>query len=155
MSGDKTPGEFMVAIFALVGELLVQPCGQMVSAATLRLRQTMRCLLQFVRVGNLLARREREEGMKAGINAYGAISRVRNTVRLGVDTQTQIPPRSTLDETPTLEASRGKGLRVETDRAKAGNMDARVLRWLEGIRKGMLVSRLRRPLSFGFFANFL
>jgi hypothetical protein len=40
MSGDKTPGEFMVAIFALVGEPLVQPCGQMVSAATLRLRQT-------------------------------------------------------------------------------------------------------------------
>jgi hypothetical protein len=61
MSSDKTPGEFMIAVFPLIREPLLQPSWQLASVPTLRLRQTLRGLLEFLRMGNRLACGEGEQ----------------------------------------------------------------------------------------------
>ena len=74
----------MVAIFALIGEPLLQACRQVLSGSTLGLRETLSRVREFVRMGNLLAGRERQEGRKPGQclsarcanerNAFGGVS---------------------------------------------------------------------------------
>ena len=59
----------MVAVFALVGETLLQPSSQLLPLATLRLRKTLRGLAQFVGVCNLLATGQRQE-MTESLDQY-------------------------------------------------------------------------------------
>ena len=91
MAGDKTPGELMVAVFALIGESLVQSRRQMPPGATLGLCETMSGCVEFVWMRNLLASRECQEMHKARINPYSACYNRRNTVRLCVDEHAKIP----------------------------------------------------------------
>jgi hypothetical protein len=107
MACDKTPGELMVAIFALIGESLLQARRQMSSGATLGLCETMSRCAEFVWMRNLLAGRERQEMQKAGINTYRSCAIHRNTLRLCINAQAQIPARGTLDNTATLPAVQG------------------------------------------------
>jgi hypothetical protein len=87
MVSDKTPGKFLVAICALIGESLLQPSGQLLALPALRLRETLRGLPEFVRMGNLLAGGQREEMQKAWSNANFPYAQRRNTVRVCVDAQ--------------------------------------------------------------------
>lgn len=135
MACDKTPGELMVAIFALIGESLVQARSQMPPGATLGLCETMSRFAEFMWMRNLLAGRERQEMQKAGINAYRACANRRNAVRLCVDAQAQIPARGTLDETTPLQPSSREGLLVEAHRTDTWHMNAGPGRGFECIRK--------------------
>ena len=136
MIGDKTPGEFMVTVFALIGEPLLQPSGQLLPLPTLRLREALRGLTQFVRVCNLFASRERQQMQKAWINTNFPCSQRRNTVRMCVNAQAQIPAGSTLDDTTAFELSQRHVLLVKAYRPDAWHMDTCSRRWFERIREG-------------------
>jgi len=82
---DKAPREFVVAIFALVGEPFLQSRRELLSPPTLRLPKAVSRLPQFVGMINVLASREGQERMEARVNAYRGIARVGNSLRLGVD----------------------------------------------------------------------
>ena len=69
-----------VAVLALVDEPLLQASGQRLSAATLRLRQAMSGLPQFVRMRNLFTRGERQQMREARINADLPIRHRRNVL---------------------------------------------------------------------------
>ena len=140
----------MVAIFALIGETLLQPSRHPFSASTLGLCQSLCGLSEFVWMGNFLACRERQEMQKAGINAYRSCPNHRNTVRLCVDAQAQIPARGMLDDTATLEPSRRQSLRVEADRADAWHMDTCSSRRFERIRKRDTAEPIARAFELGF-----
>src|SRR5262245_34968505 len=94
----QTAREFMIAVFALVGETFVQSGSQPLPSPTLRLRQPLCCLAQFVGMGNLLATGQCEQVMKAWINAYGPSTDRRNGLGWCVDVQAQIPAGSSLDD---------------------------------------------------------
>ena len=156
MVRDKTPGELMVTVLALIGKPLLQPSGQLLALPTLRLREALRGLPQFVRMWNLLASGQREQRQKAWINTNVPCPQRRNTVRLCVDAQAQIPARSPLDDTTALELAGRDVLLVKAHRPDTWHMDTCSRTGaLNASGKGMLVSRLRRPLSLGFFASFL
>jgi hypothetical protein len=70
MIRHKPPGEFMVAIFALISETFLQPGSQASTRATLGLCQTPRGLPEFLGVRDLFARRERQECLKPRVHAY-------------------------------------------------------------------------------------
>ena len=103
----------MVAVFALIGQPLLQPSGQVLPLTTLRLRETLRGVTQFVRVGNFFASRKRQEVQKTWVNTNFRCVQRWNAVRLCVDAQTQIPARGALDDTATLQPSSGDVLLVE------------------------------------------
>lgn len=145
----------MVAILPLMGQTLLQPSGQPLPTSTLRLRQTMRGLPQFVWMWNLLAGRERQEMQKAGINTNVPCSQRRNIVRLCVDAQAQIPARGTLDDTATLQPSSRDVLLVEAHRADAWHMDACSRRWFECIREGNATESIALPFELGLLRQFL
>ncbi len=126
----------MVTILALVGQALVQPGAQMCPSTTLRLRKPVCGVVEFMRVSNLLARRESEEALKAWINAYLAISRMRNGLRRCVNEQAEIPARGPLDDPATFEPSCREVLGMEPDIAEACNVDTCLVWRLERIREG-------------------
>ena len=132
--GDQAAREFVVTVLALVGETFVEPGRQMFSATALCLRKSMCGLAEFMRVRHLCARGEREESLKAWINAYVAISGMRNGLGWCVDEQTEIPARRPLDDPATFETSCRKVLGMEPDMADAWNVDACLVWRLERIR---------------------
>ena len=136
----------MVAILALIGQTLLQPSGQPLSTSTLCLRQPMRGLPQFVWMRNFLACRERQKSMEARVNAYAFCANRRNTVRLCVDAQAQIPARSTLDDTTALELAQREVLLVKAHRPDTWDVDAYSRRGFERIRKG----NAAEPIAFAF-----
>ena len=152
---DKTSGEFMVAVFALVRESLLQPSGQVLPLATLRLRETLRGLTQFVRMRNLLAGGQREEMQKAWIKTNVPCAQRRNTVRLCVDAQAQIPARGTLDETTALELAGRDVLLVKAHRPDAWHMDARPHWRFERIRKGNAGQPVTPSFELGLLGQLL
>jgi hypothetical protein len=155
MVSDKTPGEFLVAICALIGESLLQPSGQLLALPALRLRETLRGLPEFVRMGNLLAGGQREEMQKAWSNANFPCSQRRNTVRVCVDAQAQIPARGTLDDPSTFEASSGAGWLVKADRPEAWHLEACSRRWLERIRQGHAGQSMAPSFALGLLGQLL
>ena len=76
----KPTRKLVVAVLALVDEPLLQASGQMLSAATLRLRQAMSGLPQFVRMRNLCTRGERQQMREARVNADLPIRHRRNVL---------------------------------------------------------------------------
>lgn len=146
MVRDKTPGEFMVAVLALIGKPLLESSGQLLALPTLRLREALRGLPEFMRMGNLLASGQREERQKAWINTNVPGPQRRNTVRLCVDAQAQIPARGTLDDTTALELAGRDVLLVKAHRPDAWHMDARPHWRFECIRKG----NTRQPVAPSF-----
>jgi hypothetical protein len=114
----------VVAVLALIGKAFLEPSSEKGSSSTLGLSQSSCGLTQVVWVSHLLASREREEGTKAGINAYGSIRSVGNTVRLRVDEQAEIPPRRPLDEPSACDPALGKVLGMETDMPYAWEVNA-------------------------------
>jgi hypothetical protein len=97
-------------------------------------------------MSNLFARREREEIEKTRINTNRSCANRRNTVRLCVDTQAQIPARSTLDDTATLQLAQRDVLLVKAHRPDTWDVDAYSRRWFERIRKG----NAAEPIAFAF-----
>ena len=145
----------MIAVFALVGESLLQSCSQMPSGATLGLCEPMSRLAEFVWMRNLLAGGQRQEMQKSRINAYCSRANRRNTVRLCVDAQAQIPARGTLDDTAILQPSSGDGLLVESHRTEPWHMDACPSRRFERIRKGNAAEPIALAFELGFLGQFL
>lgn len=113
MLGNEVSREFVVAVLALVRKPLLQSGCQSRAVAALGLSQSMCGLPQLVRMGNLLATGEGQQGMKTRINADLTIGTVRNSLRLCVDEETQIPARGAFDDAPTFEASCREGLRMK------------------------------------------
>ena len=154
--GYEASREFVVAILALVSEAFLQPGCQLFPVTALRLRKSVFSLSQFMRMRNLFASGEGEQGMKTGINAYRTIATSRDRLWLRINAQAQIPARSALDDTATFEASCREVLGMEPDMAYPSGMWMRVPSGaVKGSGNGMLVSLLRWPLSLGFLANFL
>ena len=145
----------MVAIFALIGKPLLQPSGQLLALPALRLRKTICGLPQFVRVWNLLARRERQEMQKAWINTNSPCAQRRNTVRLCVDAEAQIPARGTLDDTTALELAQRDVLLVKAHRPDAWHMDACSHWCFERIRKGNAGQSIAPSFELGLLGQFL
>ena len=104
---------------------------------------------------NLLAGRERQEMQKAGSNADRSYATHRNTVRLCVDAQAQIPARGPRDETATLQSSSGDGLPVEAHRADAWHRDACSGRRFKRIRKGNTTEPIALAFELGLLGQFL
>ena len=152
---DKAPRELMVTIFALIGETFLQPSRQPLSASALGLGEAMSRMTEFVGMRNLLARRERQEVQKAGINAYSSGANHRNTVGARVDAQAQIPARGPLDDTATLQPSSRDGLLVEAHRADAWHMDACAVRRFERIRKGNAAEAIALAFELGLLGQLL
>jgi hypothetical protein len=88
-----------------------------------------------VRMRNLLAGGQCEEMQKAGINANFPCPQRRNTVRLCVDAQAQIPARGTLDDTTALELAGRDVLLVRAHRPDTWHMDTCYRRGFERIRE--------------------
>ena len=101
--GDQPTREFVVTVLALIGEPLLQPGSEMLSATTLRLRKSLCSLAQFVGMSNLLARGERQEGVEPRVNAYRTIANRRNGLGLCVDEQAEIPARGPFDDASTFD----------------------------------------------------
>ena len=136
MMRNEFSGQFVVAIFPLIRQPLVQACREVLTIAALRLRQTVCRLAEFVRMGDLRAGRERQQRQKSWVDPYGRCAKRRNYVRWCVNAETQIPPRGALHDPATLESSWGYLLLVKADRPDAGNMDTCAVRRFECIRKG-------------------
>ncbi len=145
----------MIAVLPLVGKPFLQASNTSVSSPALCLRQPLFGLAPLVRVGHLLASRKGYECMKAGINAYGSISRMRNALRLSVDEQTEIPPRRPLDDASTFDPALGHVLSVEPHRAYPWDVDARALWRFEGIRKRHARQLVALAFESGFLGQFL
>ena len=120
---DKTPREFMVAVCALIRQTFLEPSSKTFPLPTLCLGKTLFRLAQFVRMRNLLARRERQKGREARVDTDGAMPDMRDSAWLCVDDEAEIPARSALDDTSTLDCSSGNILRVEADTAEPWYMD--------------------------------
>ena len=145
----------MVAIFALIGEALLQASRQLPSGTTLGLGETLSRGAEFVWMRNFLAGRQRQEMQKAGINAYRSCANHRNSVRWCVNTQAQIPARRPLDETPTLEPSSRDVLLMEANRPYPWYMETCAVRGLERIRKGNTVEPVPPAFKLGLLGEFL
>src|SRR5262249_24399043 len=104
---------------------------------------------------NLLAGRERQEVQKTGINTYRVRSNHRDTVRLGVNAQAQIPARGTPDNTATLEPSSRDVLLVEAYRADPWHMDACPHGCLECIREGDTAKSIALAFELRLLGQFL
>ena len=127
--------EFVVAVFALIGETFLHSGRKRLSATTLCLRKAVSGLPQFVGMVNFFARGESQERMKAGVNTYRAITNMRNGVGFCVDEETEIPPRCPFDDPATFEASWREVLGVEPDVPNPWHMHTWTVWGLEGIRK--------------------
>ena len=145
----------MVAVLALVGESLLQPSRQRLALPALRLREALRGLSEFVRVGHLRAGGQREERQKAWINTNLSCSLRRNIVRVRVDAQAQIPARSTFDDTTAFEASSRDVLLVKTHRPYPWNMDACSRRCCACLREGEACQSIAPSFELGFLRQFL
>ena len=153
--GNESPGEFVIAVLALIGKAFLASGNEPCPSPALGLSKAACSLAQLVRVRNLLAGRERQEVQKAGINADGSRTNRRNTVRLCVDAQAQIPTRSPLDDTTTLQPSPGDGLLVEAHRADAWHMDACSGWRFERIGKGNAVEPMALAFELGLLGQLL
>ncbi len=153
--GNQSPGELVIAVLALVGKPFLESGSKRRSSPALCLSQALFGLAQLVPVGHLLASRKGYECMKAGINAYGSISRMRNALRLSVDAQTEIPPRRPLDDASTFDPALGHVLSVEPHRAYPWDVDARALWRFEGIREGNARQLVALAFESGFLGQFL
>jgi hypothetical protein len=107
----------MVAIFALIGETFLQPRHEACASASLCLGKALLCLFQFSGMGNLLAIRQRKQMMEAGVHPDHAIARMRNGSGGCIDEETEIPPRSALDNATAFETTSGECLGMESHRA--------------------------------------
>ena len=135
MSSDELPREFMVAILPPVRKTLLQPCSQFPPLATLALRQTLGCRFQFTGMGDFLATRQREQMQEAGVYASLGLAKRRDRLGSGIEKQTQIPARSSLDQPRPLNPPRGQRLLVETDAAYSWDRDGVAPRGFQGIGK--------------------
>jgi hypothetical protein len=89
--------------------------------------------------------------MKAWINAYNPISRVRNALRLRIDEQTEIPTRRSLDDASAFDLALGQVLGMKPHTAYLWNVDARAFGDFEGIRK----RNTRQLIALVFESGFL
>lgn len=78
MMRNEFSGQFVVAIFPLIRQPLVQACREVLTIAALRLRQTVCRLAEFVRMGDLRAGRERQQRQKSWVDPYGRCAKRRN-----------------------------------------------------------------------------
>ena len=113
----------MIAVLALIGQAFLESGNERSPAPALCLSKPVCGLAQFVRVRNLLASRESEKRMKAGINAYSPISRVGNMLRWRVNEQAEIPSRRPLDETAAFDPALGKVLGMKPHMPYPWNVD--------------------------------
>ena len=145
----------MIAILALIGEAFLESGSQTFAPPALGLGKSVSGLAQFMGMGNLLARRQRQEIMEAGVYAYVVSTSRGDGLGLRVNEEAEIPPRRALDDASTFEASCWNVLRMKAHVADAWNMDACVMGRFERIgerKTGEFV-----PLAFepGFIGQFL
>jgi len=153
--GNESPREFVVAICAPIGQAFVESGRETLASTALRLCQALLCVPQFVRVRNLLASRESQEGMKAGINPYGPVSHRRNAWRPSIDEQAKIPPRGPLDEPSTFDPALGKVLSMKPEMSYPWHVDARAGWRFEGIRKRHTRQLVALPFQAWLLRQFL
>jgi len=132
----QTAREFMIAIFALIGETFIQARHQPFPATTLRLRKAVLSVAQFMRMRYFLASGEREQVMKPRINPDRSIAGMWNRLWLRVDAEAQIPARSPFDDASTFDAPYGDVLCMEPHMPYAWDVDTCGLWRFERIRKG-------------------
>jgi len=114
----------MVAVFPSVGLSLEQPSSQSLAMSTLRAGEPTRPSRELLRMLDLFAAREREQGGKAGIDADRIIGYMRDLPRRRVDEQTEIPAGRTFDQPTALNAAFWNVLSVELQSRKPGDVDA-------------------------------
>jgi hypothetical protein len=105
---DEPAREFVVAVLALIRQPLLESSDKPLPRPALRLGQSVCGLPQFVRVRNLLASREGDEGVKTRINADSPMPLRRDTHGRCVDEQAQIPARRPLHHPPAFDAALGQ-----------------------------------------------
>src|SRR5262245_23637551 len=96
--GYELTRALVVGVLALVGKPVLESGRQMSPVATLRLGKAMGCLPQLMRMRNLLARGERQQVVETRIYADGPSASARDSLRLSVDAQAEIPARHALDD---------------------------------------------------------
>lgn len=145
----------MVAIVPLIGETFLESSRQSFSGAPLGLGESPGGTLEFLGMGDFLARREGNERQKAGINPYQTLSPMGNGLRIHIDEQTEIPTRGTLHQPGAFDLSHWQCLRMKTDDTKARHFDGVAFGAFERIRKWNTREFVAITFEFGLFGELL